>query len=170
MPVFRVHRVRADPCSRVDSALSSLMSTTCVATVEGPSLTYRNMRIAVLTSAFAHAVLLALAASVPASAADDGQAAFNNHCRTCHSMNENDNRLGPSLHRIFGAKAGAVPGYAAYSYGLVSSGIIWNESTLDKFIADPEAVVRNNNMKPYKGITDKSLRMKIIEFLKSDLD
>ena len=85
-------------------------------------------------------------------------------------MNENDNRLGPSLHRIFGAKAGAVPGYAAYSYGLVSSGIIWNESTLDKFIADPEGVARNNNMKPYKGITDKSLRMKIIEFLKSDLD
>lgn len=128
----------------------------------------RLMRIAVLTSAFTHAALLAFAVAVPAASADDGQAAFNNHCRTCHSTKEGDNRLGPTLYRIFGAKAGAVPGYASYSQGLSSSGITWDEVTLREFIANPDVVIPSNNMKPYKGITDAAVLAKIIEFLKSD--
>ena len=28
---------------------------------------------------------------------DDGKIAFNNHCRTCHSFKQGDNRLGPSI-------------------------------------------------------------------------
>jgi len=129
---------------------------------------YRHTRFAVPMFALANAVLLAFAVAAPAAAADDGKAAFNNHCRTCHSTKTGDNRLGPTLHKIFGAKAGAVPGYASYSQGLRSSGITWDEATLQKFIANPDAVIPNNNMKPYKGITDAAVRRKIIEFLKSD--
>ena len=40
-------------------------------------------------------------------------------------------------------------------------------ATLDKFIANPDEVVANNNMKPYKGTSDAAVRKKIIEFLKS---
>lgn len=118
----------------------------------------------------ARAALLALAIAMPAAFAEEGQAAFNNHCRTCHSMMQGDNRLGPSLHGIVGAKAAAARGYAAYSQGLANSGIVWDEATLDRFIADPEAVVRNNNMKPYKGILDPTVRRRIIEFLNSKRD
>ena len=103
----------------------------------------------------------------PSVAADDGQATFNSVCRTCHSTKEGDNRLGPSLYRIYGAKAGANQGYANYSQGLTSSGITWDEATLDKFIANPDEVVANNNMKPYKGTSDAAARKKIIEYLKS---
>ena len=124
------------------------------------------MRIAVLTSALFHA-LLAFAVAAPAATADDAKAAFNNHCRTCHSTKEGDNRLGPSLYKVFGAKAGTAPGYASYSQGLSSSGITWDEATLRAFVANPDAVVSNNNMKPYKGITDEAVLTKIIEFLKS---
>ena len=92
---------------------------------------------------------------------------FNNACRTCHSVREGDNRLGPSLHKIYGAKAGTSQGYGNYSQGLISSGITWDEATLDKFIANPDEVVANNNMKPYKGTSDAAVRKKIIEFLKS---
>ena len=60
-----------------------------------------------------------------------------------------------------------VPGYASYSQGLSSSGITWNEVTLRTFIANPDAVVSNNNMTPYKGIKDEAVLTKIIEFLKS---
>ncbi len=127
----------------------------------------RPTRIAVTTTALVHAALLALAVVLPVAAADEGQATFNNHCRTCHSIKEGDNRLGPSLHKIVGAKAGSRPGYDFFSQGLASSGIVWDEATLDKFIANPEAVIRNNNMKPYKGITDPAVRKQIIEFLKS---
>jgi cytochrome c len=47
------------------------------------------------------------------------------------------------------------------------AGITWDEATLDKFVADPEAVVRNNNMKPYKGIPDAKVRKEIVGYLKS---
>ena len=124
------------------------------------------MRIAVLTSALFH-TLLAFPVAGPAATADDAHAAFNNHCRTCHSTKEGDDRLGPSLYKVFGAKAGTVPGYASYSQGLSSSGITWNEVTLRAFIANPDAVVSNNNMTPYKGIKDEAVLTKIIEFLKS---
>lgn len=124
-------------------------------------------RIAAATITLAHAVLLAFAIAVPAAASDDDQMAYNNNCRTCHSVKEGDNRLGPSLHKIFGAKAGAAPGYDNFSQGLKTSGITWDEATLDRFIADPDAVVPNNNMNPYTGITDAALRKRIIGFLKS---
>jgi cytochrome c len=96
-----------------------------------------------------------------------GQVAFNNHCRTCHSFKEGDNRLGPTMHGIVGRKAGTVPGYAAYSGAMKGSGITWDAATLDKFIADPEAVVRNNNMKPYKGIPSAEIRKQIVAYLES---
>lgn len=100
--------------------------------------------------------------------ADKGQLAFNNACRTCHSVKEGDNRLGPSLHGILGNKAASSKGYAAYSAALRNSGIVWDEKTLDAFIANPEKVVPNNNMKPYSGINDPEVRRQIVAYLKSE--
>jgi cytochrome c len=126
----------------------------------------RHTRTCVLGIAAATATLFAFAATSPA-ATNDGELKFNNHCRTCHSVKKNDNRLGPSLHGIFGAKAGASEGYPSYSQGLKGSGIVWDEKTLDQFIANPDSVVPNNNMKPYKGVPDKGVRASIVEFLKA---
>ena len=75
-------------------------------------------------------------AAVPAFAQDDGQTAFNNNCRTCHTMKEGDNRLGPSLAGIIGRKAGSLPGYA-FSASMKQSEIVWDEANLDQFIAEP---------------------------------
>lgn len=111
--------------------------------------------------------LLAAWLATPAFAAESAPAAFNNHCRTCHSVKQGDNRLGPSLHKIYGAKAGSSPEYASYSQSLKSSAVTWDEASLDKFIENPEQVVPNNNMKPYKGIADPAVRKQIVEFLKS---
>lgn len=103
-----------------------------------------------------------------ASAAEEvGPEAFNNNCRTCHSWKEGDNRLGPNLHDIIGRKAGAVEGFN-YSSALKSSGITWDEASLDKFIANPNAVIPNNNMKPFGGVGDAETRKQIIDFLKSN--
>jgi cytochrome c len=96
-----------------------------------------------------------------------GQAAFNNHCRTCHTVKEGDNRLGPSLHGIVGAKAGANSAYPNYSQAMKTAGVTWDEATLDRFIADPEAVIPNNNMKPFKGIPDAAVRKAIVAHMKS---
>jgi cytochrome c len=102
-----------------------------------------------------------------ARAQDKGELAFNNTCRTCHSIKAGENRLGPSLNKVIGRKAGSQSGYASYSQGMASSSIVWDEATLDKFITNPDSVVPNNNMKPFKGVTDSEIRKEIIEYLKS---
>jgi len=70
------------------------------------------------------------------------------------------------LHGILGAKAGSTD-YTAYSDSMKSAGVSWDEATLDKFIENPDQVVRTNTMKPYTGLTDASVRRQIVEFLSS---
>jgi cytochrome c len=114
--------------------------------------------------------LVLLASFTPALAAegqsDDGQVAYNNACRTCHSFKPDDNRLGPTLHGIVGRKAGSIEGFA-FSPSMKASGITWDEATLDKFITDPNQVVSGHKMQPFGGIADAGERKKIIEYLKT---
>jgi cytochrome c len=95
---------------------------------------------------------------------DEGQLLFNNACRTCHTLREGDNRLGPNLHKIVGRKAGALPGYG-YSSALKGADITWDKATLDQFIANPDQVVTGHSMRPYGGIASPDERAKIVAFL-----
>jgi cytochrome c len=97
---------------------------------------------------------------------DEGQLAFNNACRTCHTMRQGDNRLGPNLHKIVGRKAGSEPGYG-YSSAMKDSGIVWDKVTLDRFIAKPDEVVPGHNMKPYGGIASAEDRGRIVDYLEA---
>jgi cytochrome c len=101
-----------------------------------------------------------------AAAVDDGQLAFNNACRTCHTLRDGDNRLGPNLYGIIGRKAGSLPNFA-YSSAMKDAGVVWDQATLDRFIANPEQVVAGHNMKPYGGIASADDRAKIIAFLET---
>jgi cytochrome c len=98
---------------------------------------------------------------------DAGQIAFNNACRTCHTVREGDNRLGPSLYGVIGRKAGSLPRYNNYSESMKKADIVWDKNTLDRFIAKPDAVVPGNNMKPYGGIASAEERGKIVAYLES---
>lgn len=109
----------------------------------------------------------ALLASAATAQAPDGQQAFNNSCRTCHTLKEGDNRQGPSLAAVVGRKAGTLAGYS-FSSSMAQSGIIWDEATLDKFIEAPDQVVAGNAMKPYGGITDPVQRKAIVDYLKQN--
>ncbi len=84
------------------------------------------------------------------AAVSSGQLAFNNACRTCHSIRKGNNRLGPTLYNILGRKAGFLPDYG-YSSAMRSADFIWDKATLDRFIANPDAIVPGNYMKPYGG-------------------
>ncbi len=118
-------------------------------------------------AAVALAAAFAVTSAGQAGAQDiDGEAAFNNACRTCHTTGPGDNRLGPHLAGIIGRKAGAAEGYA-YSAAMKGAGVTWDEAALDKFIANPDSVVQGNNMKPYTGIDDAAQRKAILEFLKT---
>ena len=119
---------------------------------------------AILPAAVAWSLLCAPAL---AQDTDAGQIAFNNACRTCHTPREGDNRLGPSLHGVIGRKAGSLPSYNNYSESMKKADIVWDKNTLDRFIANPDAVLPDNNMKPYGGIASAEERAKIIAFLES---
>jgi cytochrome c len=99
---------------------------------------------------------------------DELELAFNGHCRECHSFVKDDIRLGPSLYGVVGRKAGTEAGFA-YSDSVKSSGITWDEPTLDKWITNPNALVPGNNMGViFGGVADAAERAKIIAFLKQD--
>jgi cytochrome c len=93
-----------------------------------------------------------------------GQVAFNNSCRTCHTLNEGDNRLGPNLHSVIGRKAGSLQDYN-YSNAMKQAGFTWDQEKLDQFIANPDQVVPGHNMKPFGGLSSNEDRKKIIAFL-----
>ncbi len=101
------------------------------------------------------------------SSNDEGQLLFNNTCRTCHSVKEGDNRLGPNLHGIVGRKSGSLKNYG-YSESLAKSDLVWDKTTLDRFIANPESVVRGNTMQPYGGMSSAEDRARIIAYLEKN--
>ncbi|RXT48878.1 c-type cytochrome [Bradyrhizobium betae] len=82
-------------------------------------------------------------------------------CADCHSINEN--AVGPMHKGVVGRKAGSVPGYD-YSPDLKSSGIVWTEDNLDKWLAGPQAMVAETKM--FFDVPDPQDRADIIAYLK----
>lgn len=117
-----------------------------------------------MISRFAAGLILFATPVLADGGTEDGQLAFNNHCRTCHSVDAGDNRLGPTLNGIVGREAGAIEGYA-FSDALARADFTWSEERLDAFIEDPDAVVRGNAMKPYGGLADEAVRTTIVDYL-----
>ncbi len=86
-------------------------------------------------------------------------------CAACHSLKPGQNRLGPSLSGIVGAKKAAVPGYA-YSPALKSAGGVWSEADLDAYLANPRANIPGTKM-IYAGMPDAAKRKRLIAWLKT---
>jgi cytochrome c2 len=86
-------------------------------------------------------------------------------CSACHSTEPGKNGIGPSLAGIYGHKAGAVPGYE-FSDAMKTSGLTWNQGTLDRFLTDPKGVVPGTKM-TFPGLKDPAKRAAVIAYLKS---
>jgi cytochrome c len=113
----------------------------------------------------AAALLLAAGPGSTADEATDGRLLFNNACRTCHTMQAGDNRLGPHLAGIIGRPVGAVAGFP-YSSAMRNAGFVWTEPTLDRFLEDPDATLPGHGMRPFGGIGSPSARKAIIRYLR----
>lgn len=98
------------------------------------------------------------------SAADRGADTFR-QCAACHSLGTGTHLTGPSLAGLLGRKAGTAKGFGRYSEALRHSGLTWDEKTLDKWVANPTELVPGTSMR-IQGITDKTARQDLIEFLK----
>ena len=112
--------------------------------------------------------LLLFASSSSAQQTGNDEAAhqaFNNSCRTCHSVKEGDNRLGPNLHKIVGRKAGSLPNYD-YSPSMKEASFVWDQDKLTRFIVKPDEVVSGNKMQPYGGLSADEAA-KVIAYLQA---
>jgi cytochrome c len=106
-------------------------------------------------------VFLTQAFSVHAQDAARGKQLYESRCGACHSID--DNRAGPAHKGVFGRKAGSAQGFD-YSPALKASKIVWNEKTLNRWLADPEKLVPGQKM----GFTvpEAKDRADVIEFLR----
>ena len=87
-------------------------------------------------------------------------------CQACHALAYD--RVGPRHCGLFGRPAGSVPGFT-YSPAMKRSKIVWNDKTLDRFLARPLAMVPGSTM-TYDGVTDPTERADLIAYLKQAND
>jgi cytochrome c len=116
--------------------------------------------------------LFALSATALAQGdATKGKAAFAK-CGICHQVGPGAKTLvGPELNGVVGRKAASVANYSMYSAGmkkLGEQGFVWDEQNLDKWIADPKAMIPDSPMAlAFPGIPDAGERADIIAYLKT---
>ncbi len=72
-----------------------------------------------------------------------GKALFEKRCTGCHALNAN--REGPKLQGVYGRAAGMAEGFA-YSKALKAAKIVWDDNSLGKWLADPDAFLPGNDM------------------------
>ena len=97
----------------------------------------------------------------PSANAANGKVLFEKRCTGCHSLEKN--KEGPRLAGVYGRKAGSV-GDFSYSAELKAAKITWDGLTLDKWLTNPDAVVKDNDMAFH--VSDARERGDIIEYLR----
>jgi len=106
----------------------------------------------------------ALCVAVSAGAAPDalrGEQLYA-RCQACHALAVD--RVGPHHCGLFGRLAGSVPEFS-YSPAMKNSKIVWNDKTLDRFLAQPLKMVPGSTM-TYDGVQDAKERADLIAYLK----
>lgn len=90
-----------------------------------------------------------------------GLALYQSRCTACHSLDHNG--IGPAHRGVFGRSAARAPGFD-YSDALKASRLVWNEETLDRWLADPEKLVPGQRMGV--SVPDAKERSDLIAYLK----
>ena len=106
--------------------------------------------------------------ATPALASGDvaaGEKVFKK-CKACHVVDAEKHKTGPHLVNIMGRAAGSADGYKKYSDAMKSSGIVWNEETLDGSLEKPKAYVKGTRM-AFAGLRKEEDRANVIAYLKS---
>ncbi len=115
-----------------------------------------------VTLFMAFAFALAGAPVLAGGDAAAGKKVFNT-CRACHSLETGKKKIGPSLHGVFGRKAGSVDGFK-YSKAMKASNVVWNEETLNKFLAKPKAFMPGTRM-VFAGLNKDDRRKNLLAYL-----
>ena len=118
--------------------------------------------------AFCGAIIAATTAvaqiPLPAPKPPDGATLFKQQCATCHAIDPAEPiRQGPPLAKVLGRTAGKVDGFH-YSPGLAKADFVWDETRLDAWLTNPQAVIPDAFM-AYRQAKPET-RAAIIAYLK----
>lgn len=115
----------------------------------------------------AGAVVLASAVIGPAHAQGSQQrgAMVYRACAACHSLEPGMHLTGPSLADLWDRKAASVADFPRYSKALKAQEFLWDETTLNAWLANPAGFVAGNQM-TFRGIEDDKTRQDLIAFLR----
>lgn len=91
----------------------------------------------------------------------NGKVLFEKRCTGCHSLDKN--KEGPRLRDVYGRKAGSVPDFN-YSDELRAAETTWDAASLDRWLTNPDAMVKDNDMAFH--VSNPKERSDIIEFLR----
>jgi len=90
-------------------------------------------------------------------------------CSSCHQVGPNARAgFGPQLNGLFGRRAGTTPDFV-YSDAMRSSGIVWDERTLARFLHDPSKAVPGTKMR-FWGIGDDREIAALLAYLRTFQD
>ena len=123
----------------------------------------------IFPSATAIVWLMVVASATVADQVDlaAAESQFKKSCGTCHvAAADAAPRQGPTLFGVVGREAGEVADFKySEAFAKGSGGIVWDESTLDRWLADPQSVIPGALML-YKQ-TDPAKRGLVIDYLKT---
>ncbi len=116
---------------------------------------------------FALATVAATAAAGNSYAAGDAEAGKKvfQKCQACHSVEPGKKKVGPNLAGVMGRAAGSQPDFK-FSKAMKESGIVWDDKTLDAYLADPKGNIPGNKM-TFNGLRDAGDRANVIAYLKA---
>ena len=113
------------------------------------------------------ACLAVLVLTAPARAEGDpalGKAVFTK-CAACHSVNEGENKIGPSLHGVVGRPSHSIESFN-YSEPMKAYSVTWDVPTLDHYLTDPRATVPGTRM-IFAGLKKDEDRANVIAYLET---
>ena len=136
----------------------------CEARLDHRKKQLKALSISVLVLMSVASVSVRAQDAIPAGRPDAGAVVFKK-CMACHQVGPNaQNGIAPVLNGVVGRTAGKYPNYG-YSSANKSSGLVWDERTLARYLRAPAEVVPGTKM-IFAGLKKDQEIADVIAYLK----